>query len=97
MVNVRPGTIKSDCLSLDDIAEVLRDFVVKDRPVLNQTGMSKDGRYQVNLDYSPDDDPAGGPSIFAALPDQLGLTLKAGKAPLRTLIVDRAQRPETNQ
>jgi uncharacterized protein (TIGR03435 family) len=95
-VLVREGIFKSDCLTIDDLADALESFVVKDRPVVNRTALSKDKHYQVNLEFSSGDDPAAGPSIFSALPDQLGLTLKAGKAPLRTLVIDRAQRPEPN-
>ena len=60
--------------------------------------MNNENRYQFNLDYSLGlgDDPTAGPSIFSALPDQLGLTLKIGKAPVETLVIDRAQRPEPN-
>jgi uncharacterized protein (TIGR03435 family) len=96
VVNVRQGTLKSDCLSLDDFAEALQEFVVKDRPVINRTAVNKEGQYKFDLAYSLGDDLAAGPSIFSALPDQLGLTLKPGKAPLQTLVIDRAQRPEPN-
>jgi uncharacterized protein (TIGR03435 family) len=94
-VFARPGILKSDCLSMDDVAEVLQEFVFKDRPVLNQTGLNKDHLYQLTLQYSEGDDPDH-PSIFTALPDQLGLTLKAGKAPIKTRVIDSAQRPEEN-
>jgi uncharacterized protein (TIGR03435 family) len=95
-VFVREGIVKSDCVTIDDIAEVLEKFVAKDRPVINRTDLSKDARYQIKLEFSSGDDPAAGPSVFSALPDQLGLTLKAGKAPLKTLVIDRAQRPPPN-
>ena len=99
-VSVRPGILKSDCLSLDDFAEVLQEFVFKDRPVVNRTGVGKEKQYKFTLEYSPDNDapdgPAAGPSIFTAVTDQLGLTLKAGKAPIDTLVIDKVQRPEPN-
>jgi len=99
-VLVREGIVKADCVTIDDIAEVLEQFIAKDRPVVNRTGLNsastKDAKYQINLEYSSGDDPAGGLSIFSALPDQLGLTLKAGKAPLKTLVIDRAERPQPN-
>jgi uncharacterized protein (TIGR03435 family) len=95
-VDIRPTTFKSDCLTLDDFAEALQEFVVKDHPVLNRTGMRKDQQFQFNLEYSLGDDPAAGPSIFSALPDQLGLTLKTGKAPVRMFLIDRAERPRPN-
>jgi len=90
------GVMKSDCQTMDDFASDLESAVVKDRPVINRTGLSSGGQYKITLEFSSGDDPAAGPSIFAALPDQLGLTLKPGKAPLKTLVMDRAQRPEPN-
>jgi uncharacterized protein (TIGR03435 family) len=102
-VFVREGIVKADCVTMDDIAEVLEQFVVKDRSVVNRTGstkgltgLTKKAQYQINLEFSSGDDPAAGPSIYSALPDQLGLTLKAGKAPLKTLVIDRAERPQPN-
>ncbi len=95
-VNVRQGTFQSDCLSMDDFAEALQEFVVKDHPVLNRTGIDKGGQYQFTLVYSSGDDPAAGRSLLSALPDQLGLRLKAGKAPVKTLVIDRVQRPQPN-
>jgi uncharacterized protein (TIGR03435 family) len=99
-VLVREGMVKADCVTIDDIAEVLEQFVAKDRPVVNRTGLNngptKDAKYQINLEFSSGDDPTAGPSIFSALPDRLGLTLKAGKAPLKTLVIDRAERPQPN-
>lgn len=95
-VSVREGIVKGDCVTIGDIAEVLEQFVAKDRPVVNRTDLSKDAKFQIKLEFSSGDDPAAGPSIFSALPDQLGLTLKAGKAPMKTLVIDRAQRPQPN-
>jgi uncharacterized protein (TIGR03435 family) len=95
-VSVREGIVKADCVTIDDIAEVLEQFVAKDRPVINRTSLSKDAKYQIKIEFSPGDDPAAGPSIFSALPDQLGLTLKAGKAPMKTLVIDHAERPQAN-
>jgi len=48
------------------------------------------------MDFSLDDDPAAGPSLFSALPAQLGLTLTSGQAPVRKLVLDRVQRPTPN-
>jgi uncharacterized protein (TIGR03435 family) len=36
------------------------------------------------------------PSIFVALPEQLGLKLEARKVPVEMLIIDHAERPSAN-
>lgn len=95
-VFVREGIVKADCVTIDDIAEVLEQFVFSDRPVFNQTSVSKEKQYQIKLEFGTTDDSAGGPSIFVALPDQAGLVLKAGKAPLKMIVIDQAQRPDAN-
>ena len=94
-VNVRQVRLWADCLTLDDFADLLQDLL-ETHPVFNRTGIDKDARYQFNLDFNLGDDPAAGPSIFAALPDQLGLTLKTSKAPVRMFFIDSATRPEPN-
>jgi uncharacterized protein (TIGR03435 family) len=37
-----------------------------------------------------------GPSLFTALEEQLGLRLEAIRAPVETLIVERAEKPSEN-
>jgi uncharacterized protein (TIGR03435 family) len=95
-IDLRETTFKAECLTLDDFAEALQEFAFKEHPVLNQTGLVNDKRYQFDLQYSLGDDPADGPSMFAALPDQLGLVIKAGKALVHMLVIDRAARLQAN-
>jgi uncharacterized protein (TIGR03435 family) len=60
--------------------------------VVDKTGL--DGRYDYKLRFTMDVPGISttGPSVFQALHDQLGLTLRATKADLDVLIVDRGER-----
>jgi uncharacterized protein (TIGR03435 family) len=63
------------------------------RPVTNETGLA--GNYEFALQWTPDNTPdASGPSIFTAIEEQLGLRLEARKAPVETLVIEKAERPE---
>jgi uncharacterized protein (TIGR03435 family) len=81
-------------MTTNDIAWALEQMFKQ--PVVNRTGISIDKKYKVDLEFASGDDSAGAPSIFSAVQEQLGLVLKAGKAPMRTLVIDSAQRPEPN-
>ncbi len=92
-LDMRKDYITAMHLAMDDFADVLGQFVT-DRPVLNRTGLR--GEYRFHLAFAPSDDAAGGPTIFSALPEQLGLKLDAGKAPVEVIVIDRAERPSEN-
>ena len=94
-VNIRPNSLWADCDSMDDFAEDLQEFAVKDRPVINRTRLAGK-QYEIKMDVSLDEEAADGPSLFSALPAQLGLTLTSGRAPVRKLVLDHVQRPESN-
>lgn len=78
------------------------------RPVRDDTHL--DGRYDIRLDWVPDDlpnaAPAGsarkldpgptGPSIFTALQEQLGLRLDSIKGPVDVLVIDGIHPPADN-
>ena len=79
------------------------------RPVLDKTGLT--GKYDFKLEWVPDSSlgpvpvgalPGGappdlnGPSLFAALQEQLGLRLEPQKAPVEIFVIDHAARPSEN-
>jgi len=82
------------------------------RTVLDKTGLkgAYDFKLEWTPDEGPRgmglpaDDPKGeppsvaapGPSIFTALQEQLGLTLKSEKGPVQVLVVDHVERPTEN-
>lgn len=71
-----------------------------DRVVIDQTGLHK--TFDIKLTWSPDTDQNGksddgeGASIFTAIQEQLGLKLRAAKAPVDIIVVDRIERPSPN-
>jgi uncharacterized protein (TIGR03435 family) len=101
-----PGQVQGNAVTLDMLSRVLGRQV--DRPVINATGI--DGSFDVDLTFSPEFAPlppgaapgepapaaSDGPSIFAALQEQLGLKLEPARGPVDVLIVDRAERPTGN-
>lgn len=73
------------------------------RPVVDKTGLAGTFRIKLTFDRaagtrSPEVAPAVGapPSIFTALPEQLGLRLDASKAMRPALVVERLERPTEN-
>ena len=87
-----------DSGSTSQLAEWLADHV--DLPVQDRTKL--DGLYSLGLSWTPDDvllsNPAshGGPSIFVALEDQLGLKLQKENAPVDVLVIDHAEKVPTS-
>jgi uncharacterized protein (TIGR03435 family) len=68
------------------------------RPVVDKTGLS--GKYDFTLEYvaaaKAATDESGGPSIFTALEEQLGLKLEPVKAPMDVLVIDAIEQPTAN-
>lgn len=75
-----------------------------DRPVVDQTGLT--GRYDFDLVWTPDESQFDGkvspsaeatkPPLFAAIQQQLGLRLEAGRAKIPALVIDAIERPSEN-
>jgi len=85
------GGVSAQHVTLDRFAELLANRL--DRPVVNTTGIT--GVYDIDLKWTPDAATAGddpGPSVFAAIQEQLGLRLETKKAATEVLVIDRAQK-----
>jgi uncharacterized protein (TIGR03435 family) len=84
-------------VTMQDFAFILQFML--DKPVVNQTALQ--GRYDFVLKWTPNDanvaDPAtASPSIFTAMPEELGLRLESVRAPADVLVVDKLERPSEN-
>jgi uncharacterized protein (TIGR03435 family) len=99
------GTLIGRAVSAQTMAKDLSG--VLGRVVLDKTMLR--GEYDFDLTWTPDetffrgpgdpDAPAAdpnGPSIFTALQEQLGLTLKPAKGLVDVLVIDRAEPPDGN-
>jgi len=74
------------------------------RPVFDKTGLT--GFYDFEIEWAPNDLAAAGPdgpapdtvgpSVFAALQEQLGLRLEPGTASFDTVVIDHAEKPSQN-
>ena len=67
---------------------------VLDRALLDRTEIA--GEFDVDLQWTLDESPDPGSSIFTALQEQLGLTLKSTKGPVEVLVIDSVDRPSAN-
>ena len=97
------STFYAGGLQFSDLVESLRMLAVlaeADRPIIDKTGLS--GVFQVTLrakrgsrlltTAAPDDPP----SIFTALPEQLGLKLQPSTTRMQVLVIDHIERPSEN-
>jgi uncharacterized protein (TIGR03435 family) len=100
------GQFSGHAVPLDNFVFSLSNEV--SRLVVNKTGLT--GNYEITLKWTPDEmrasadssnaaSPApgeSGPSIFAALEEQLGLKLVSTKGPVDVIVVDHVERPSEN-
>lgn len=96
-INARRGTMQMLCAVLTNWLR---------QPVLDQTGLT--GNYDYVLKYAPDPGEsslfptetnppdASGPSVYAALQEQLGLKLESRKGSLEVIVIDRVAKPTEN-
>jgi uncharacterized protein (TIGR03435 family) len=68
------------------------------RFVVDKTGLGRK-KFNITLTWTPDEQQGSadaGPSIYAALEEQLGLKLVPSKAAVETIVVDRMEKPSAN-
>lgn len=90
-----PGRYDGTGVAVRGLASQLSNAVSK--PVRDATGLT--GFYDITLRYRPEEatsDSTDAPSIFTAVQDQLGLRLVPSRGPVETLVVDSAEKPETD-
>jgi uncharacterized protein (TIGR03435 family) len=93
-IDIRPTEISGVNIPFGHFVSVLGAQLK--RTVTNATGLS--GKFDLSLKYVRDDAPdaANGPSVFAALEDQLGLKLESRKGPVEVMVIDSAEKPREN-
>ena len=99
-----PGQMSGGGNPLSQLATTLSQWV--QRVVVDRTGLA--GDFDFDLTWTPDQIPQGppppgapalpaidpnGPSIYAAVQEQLGLKLDSQKGPVDVLVVDSVEHP----
>ena len=96
------GRIEAQASTIADLAQKLSEALKM--PTVDFTDL--DGRFDFTLSWDPDDpitsassrnpSPVSGPSVFAALEEQLGLKLESRKVPVEVLVSDKVEKPTLN-
>jgi uncharacterized protein (TIGR03435 family) len=93
-----PGSLTAAAVPISTLAWTLAQLL--GRPVVDKTGLQ--GLYDCKLQWAPDSPPAaspndpGGPSIFTAVQEELGLKLDSAKGPVDIIVIDSVQKPSEN-
>lgn len=89
-VLVGPQLLRGFASPVKNLAELSQ---VLERPVIDRTGLT--GSYDMKVEWSAAG-ADGGPSIFTALQEQLGLKLESVKGPVEMLVIEKAEKPTEN-
>lgn len=91
-----PGDLEAVDTAIGSLPIMLNTEV--GRAMVDSTGLT--GRYDFTLKYVPTSkaatDETGGPSIFTAIEEQLGLKLQPSKARMDVLVIDSIEQPTAN-
>jgi bla regulator protein blaR1 len=108
-MSMNRGRLQGMAAPMEMLGQTLSN--VTGRPVIDKTGLTAkydfvlewtpeagaDARAQGFGDGINEPAPApGGPTIFTALQEQLGLRLESQKGPVPTIVIDRAEKPSEN-
>jgi uncharacterized protein (TIGR03435 family) len=91
----RPGLISGTRVSMGEFTGALADML--ERPVVDKTGLT--AVYDLKLEWTPGltaEASEPGLSLFTALRDQLGLSLRTQKVSVDVVIVDRVEKAPTD-
>lgn len=106
-VRIGAGSLIGNAAPLSLFSRLLSQRL--DRTIIDETNLA--GRYNFQLQWTPGPgempyDPGGnplpppadssGPSVFAAIREQLGLELKPSRAPVEMFVIDHAEEPSEN-
>ena len=65
------------------------------RTVVDRTGIT--GEFDFKIEWSKEQSPdVGGPTLFTALQEQLGLRLESKKVPVDVIVIDGIEKPSDN-
>ena len=84
-----PGHAKGTALTNEKLLQMMA--LATDRVVIDRTGLT--GKFDIELEWSPDQTVTDKPSIFTAVQEQLGLKLEATRGPVDVLVIDHIERP----
>lgn len=102
------GTVDAEGLDINDLIQFV---LALDRPVVDKTGLTGLYNFHMEfaLDQTTTpalappgtpptaiSDPAGAPSVFTAVQEQLGLKLEPTKEPRDLIVIDHVERPSEN-
>ncbi|HUV68150.1 MAG TPA: TIGR03435 family protein [Terracidiphilus sp.] len=90
------GQLGGQSTTIENLVDSLGNQV--GRVVIDKTGLG-DKKFDFDLKWTPDDQQGtadAGPSIYAALEEQLGLKLVSSRGPVETVVVDHMEKPSPN-
>jgi uncharacterized protein (TIGR03435 family) len=87
--NGAPGRVIAGSVEVSTLVSLLANTT--EHIIVDRTGL--EGRFDIDLEWSPDQTATDKPSIFAAVQEQLGLKLEADRGPVSVVVIDHIERP----